>query len=246
MNLCDYLLSIQSYLSKKQTQFNTWLQDSSLFWFITPTHHLARGMADEYVEPLNYAEFSSEMANRASKCYLALLSPLIVAAVVNFFIVIFYLFFYDNTILFFREYIKLLSTIPLFLLLFLFVIPFSFFRLWFKDEKKHMQVYTYGLMLALLLPTLLIPRVYHAYYGEPIVIKATVSQVHESHKKKWNSIVFVSEEKGLNKMKFDHLSSDVFNSTKVGDTFVISGKKSRFYFTYDRLERFDKTPFTNR
>ena len=149
----------------------------------------------------------------------------------------FYLFFYDSTILFFREYLKLLASVPLFLLLFLFVIPFSFFRLLFRGEKKHMQIYTYGLMLALLLPTLFIPRVYHAYYGESIVIKATVSQVYRSHKKKRNSIVFLSEEEGLSKMDFDHLSSDLFNITKVGDTFMIHGKKSRFYFTYDELER---------
>ena len=216
---------MQSYIAKKYAQFDTFLKDSWLFSFITPTHSLARGIADEYGKPLHCDEFSSKTANRASKCYLALLSPLIAIVIINFFIVFFYLVFYDNTVLFFREYIKLLASVPLFLLLFLFVIPFTFFKLWFNGEKKHIQVYTYGLMVALLLPTMLIPRVYHAYSGEPVVIKATVSKVHVSHKTKWNSLVFTSEEQGLIKMDFDHLTSDVFNSTHVGDIFMIHGKK---------------------
>ena len=237
MNLCDNLLLIQSYISKKYDQFDTWLKGSSLISFLTPTHTFVRGVADEYGEPLDYDEFNSKTANRASRCYLLFLSPFIAVTVANFFIVMFSLYFYDNIILFFREYLKLLASIPLFLLLFLFVIPFIFFKLWFNGEKKHIQVYTYGLMLALLLPTMLVPRIYHAYYGEPILIKATISKVYTSHKKKWNSIVFVSEEKGLNKMDFDHLSSTLFDFVKVGDAFMIHGKKSRFYFTYDALER---------
>lgn len=237
LNLCDNMLLIQLAISKKYARFDTWLKESWLFSFITPTHSLARGIADEYGEPLHYEEFSSKTANRASKCYLALLSPLIALVIGNFFIVFFYLVFYDNTVLFFREYLKLLASIPLFLLLFLFVIPFTFFKLWFNGEKKHIQVYTYGLMLALLLPTMLVPRVYHAYYGESIVIRTTVSKVSTSYKTKWNSLVFVSKEEGLSKMDFDHLSADLVNSTHVGDIFMIHGKKSRFYFTYDELER---------
>ncbi len=237
MNLCNNLLLIQSALSKKYAQFDTWLKNSPLFPFFTPTHTLSKRFTDKYTEPLDYEELTSKTANRASKCYLVFLSPLIVIAVYNFFAVLYAMYFYDNTVLFFREYLKLLATIPLFLLFFLFVIPFTFFRLWFKGEKKHMQVYTYGLLVALSLPTLVIPRVYHIVYAEPVVIKATVSLVFSSHRKKWRSIIFASEETVLAKMDFSHLSSELVDTTKVGDTFMIHGKKSRFYFTYDELER---------
>ena len=237
LNLCDKLLLIQSSFSQKFERFDTWLKDSWLFSFFTPTHALSKRFTDKYTEPLDYEELTSKTANRASKCYLVFLSPLIVIALFHFFTVLYDMYFYDNTVLFFREYIKLLTTIPLFLLFFLFITPFTFFRLWFKGEKKHMQVYTYGLLVALSLPTLVIPRVYHIVYAEPVVIKATVSLVFSSHRKKWRSIIFASEETGLAKMDFSHLSSELVDTTKVGDTFMIHGKKSRFYFTYNALER---------
>lgn len=237
MSLCDNLLLIQSSFSKKYERFDIWLKNSWLFSFLIPTHALSKRFTDKYTEPLDYEELSSKTANRASKCYLIFLSPLIVIALYNFFAVLYDMYFYDNTVLFFREYLKLLATIPLFLFFFLFVVPYTFFKLWFNGEKKHIQVYTYGLLVALLFPTLVIPRVYHAVYAEQVVVKATASKVFTSHRKKWRSIIFSSDETGLTKMDFSHLPSELVDSTKVGDAFVIHGKKSRLYFTYDALER---------
>lgn len=237
LNFCDKLLKLQSSLSQKYERFDQWLKNSWLFTLLTPTGRLSKWYMEKHTEPLDYEELSSKTANRASRCYLIFLSPLIVIALYNFFAVLYDMYFYDNTVLFFREYLKLLATIPLFLFFFLFVVPYTFFKLWFNGEKKHMQVYTYGLMVALLLPTLVIPRVYHAVYAEQVVVKATASKVFTSHRKKWRSIIFSSEEAGLTKMDFSHLPSDLVNHTKVGDNFMIHGKKSRLYFTYDLLER---------
>ncbi len=264
-NLCDNLIDLYDFMSRQSKKSDRYAEKISNTnkkinsWFfripilggifkflyaISPSSHINKNSANELCQELGYETpepKNPEMPNRASKCYLVLFFPLVIATAISMISALFSFVFTGNTILFFSEYVKLLPLILLFFLLFLVITPYLFFKLFFTKDRKNIQIYTYGALVAIILPTLIIPQDYHHYFGKPLEIIGTVKSVYKNdHRQKRNYIVFLTNEENLNKMKLTHLSRHLTDNAKVGEKYMIKGRKSKFYFTYDSITKKSK------
>ena len=190
---------------------------------------------NELFDELNY--YTNEKINRASVCYVIFLYPLLLIAMYSLVSSFVSQMFYDETILFFREYVKLLILIPIFLIIFVGILPFLIFRIFFPRQVKSMKIFIYSVFIAIIFPTLVLPQTYHYMYAQPLVIQSQVVNIYnKSRKSKNNTITFSSKEKNLKTMKFSRLPKQIINNAKIGDEYIIYGKKSRFYFTYENIK----------
>jgi hypothetical protein len=190
----------------------------------------------ELFDDINY--YTNEQLNRASICYIVFLFPLLFIVLYSLVSSLLTFMFYDETILFFREYIKLLVLIPVFLLIFVGLLPFLIFKLVFPKQEKSMKIFTYSALIAIVFPILVFPQGYHYLYAKPIAIEGQVENIYnKSHSSRNNTITFSSTEESLNTMKFSRLQQSIINNATLGEKYVITGKKSRFYFTYDEIRK---------
>lgn len=262
-SLCNNLIDLYNLISRQSKKsdayakkisdtnqkVNSWLfripilgKFFKFLFVISPSGYYPRKKDHEdLIEELGYKQQSPiklKELNRASKCYMVLFYPLIIITIVSIFSALFSFAFMRNTILFFDEYVKLIPLIIPFLIIFLWLIPYLFFKLFFSKEKKSIQIYTYGTLVAIILPLLIIPQDYHYYYGKPIEAVGTVTSVYNgSHKQKMNNITFLTNEKKLKKMKLTNLSRYLTDNAKIGEKYIITGRKSKFYFTYDEVKK---------
>ncbi|MCI0500306.1 MAG: hypothetical protein L0Y61_00985 [Epsilonproteobacteria bacterium] len=235
-------------ISDTNKKMNSWFFDLPLIggvfkflYSISPASYISYSLdANELRQELGYEpKYQEDMPNRASKCYLILFFPLVLVSIVSIIYTLISFVFFNDIILFFDEYIKLIALIIPFLILFLWITPTLFFKFFFPNEKKDIQIYAYGALVAIILPLLIIPRDYHSYYGKQIEIIGTVTSVYNnSRKQKMNSITFMTTENKLKKMKLADLSSHLINNANIGDRYMIKGRKSKFYFTYDSIVKY--------
>ena len=261
-SVCKHLINLYDFVftqSKRNTQYklkisdtnkkmNSWFFDLPLIggifkflYSISPASYISYSIdTNELRQELGYEPKYQDMPNRASKCYLVLFFPFVLVSIVSIIYALLSFLFFRDVILFFDEYVKLIALIIPFLILFLWIIPTLFFKFFFPNEKRDIQIYAYGALVAIILPLLIIPRDYHSYYGKQIEIIGTVTSVYNSNRKqKMNSITFITHEKKLKEMKLTHLSSHLTENAKIGEKYMIKGRKSKFYFTCDSVVKYE-------
>lgn len=196
--------------------------------------HDERG--NELFDDLDF--YDTEEMNKASICYIIFLSPLLLVSVYSLLSSFLSLMFFDETIVFFREYLKVFILIPVFLIVLVGILPFLIFKLFFPKEKIAMKIFTYSIVVSLVFPTLILPKAIHHLYSEPINIEAKIIKIYNnSHKSKNNSITFSSKKRDFNTIEFSHLPRTLLNQAKIGDTYMINGRKSKFYFKYHQITK---------
>lgn len=245
MRLCDYLLQWITYINyyfkivmNFISEILKYMIQLPIVSFIFAPNIFAKKISDDYSEPLDYEEFKSKTLNKASKCYLFWISPLIILSTFVFFTTIYYFTFDTLIILFMREYIKFLILIPIFFLLFLWIIPFSYFKLFFPYENKHAYIFIYGAIISLIFPLLVIPKYYHYFTAQSIQFTAKVEYVYiDRYKNKNNILKLSSQEPSLNIIRISRLDRKILKTLDVGDSVIIKGKVSKVYFNFENINK---------
>jgi len=227
LNICYYFILIYDFFSKLNIKIEK---------YIPKTHAIE--MHEDLHKSLGYPPpdlplYKPSQPNNASKCYLILLSPLLIILVFTLLKAIYSWMFIKNTTLFFDEYVKLIPLIIPLIIIFTWFFPHHFFKLFYPTEKKHISIYTHGILIAILLPLFLIPQYYHQYNGKSIIVKGTVVKINIHRKTR--SITFISNKEKLKKFKTNNLFQTIIENAKVGQQYLIYGRKSKFYFSYDRI-----------
>ena len=258
-SLCDNLIDLYDYISRQSKKideytkriFNTNQKINSWFYSIpilgklfkfliavSPSSYYSTSIDHKGLfEELGYEQsnlIELKKINRGSKCYIIILAPLIIVAIISIISALFSYVFIKNTTLFFDEYVKLIPLIIPFLILFTWVFPVLFFKLFFHKKKKSISIYTYGVLVAIIFPLFIIPQDYHHYYGKPIKIIGTVQNINTSRKNRY--IIFSTNEDKLRKVKLSYLPRHILNNAKIGEKYIIIGRKSKFYFTYQEIK----------
>ena len=232
--ICDHLIDLYDY-------FTLWGQKIDNFFekyisrFSKPS---SQEVLNDLYTQLGYPTetfplYEKEIPNRASKCYLVIISPFLIVSVFSLIKAAFSLMFLRDMTLFFDKYIVLIPLIIPFLLLFVWIFPSLFFKFIFPGETKHKSVYINGIIISLLFPLLVIPQDYHHYKGHPIEITGTVTKINTYRKTR--SITSLTNEKDLEKLTLRKLSKSTVENAQKDEKYLIKGVKSRFYFTYDSI-----------
>ena len=228
LNICYYFISIYNFFSKLNTKIEK---------YIPKTHAIE--IHEDLHKSLGYPPpdlplYKPTQPNNTSKCYLILLSPLLFILLFTLLRAIYSWMFIKNTTLFFDEYVKLIPLIIPLIVILTWFLPYLFFKLFYHNEKKHIFIYTHSILIAILLPLFLIPQYYHHFNGKSITVKGTVLKIDISRKTR--SITFISNKEKLKKFKTNNLSQTIIENAKVGQQYLIYGRKSKFYFTYDKIK----------
>lgn len=174
IKICNDLVLLYDYSATINKKINHFFEKKQSYLFYRfPT---VKDKEDPFKE-LGYERTNiSKQKNitRANKCYLILLSPLIIVLIFSLSKAMFSWMFIKNMTLFFDEYVKLILLIPIFILLFTWILPSLFFKLFYPNEKKHISIYTYGILISIIFPLLVIPQDYHHYKGNLIETIGTV------------------------------------------------------------------------
>jgi len=232
-NLCDILIRYYDYFERINQKIEHFLQNipgSGLFF-----HHPTQKDLDDMIRNLGYEPtdtYIRKPLSDASKCYLSLLSPLLLLIIYALLSALLSMMFVKNTTLFFDEYVKLFPLVIPFLVLFVWVLPKLFFR---KAPKGSVNasVYAYGVLLSLMLPLLIIPQANHYFNAQKIEVIGTVVNKHISRKDR--SITLRTNDKKLKTITLHNIHPLDTQLAHTGDTYLIKGRKSTFYFTYDTI-----------
>jgi hypothetical protein len=228
LNICYYFISIYDFFSNLNTKIEK---------YIPKTHAIE--IHEDLHKSLGYPPpdlplYKPSQPNNASKCYLVLLSPLIIILIFTLLKALFSWMFIKNTTLFFDEYVKLIPLIIPLIVIFTWFLPYLFFKRFYPDEKKHIFIYTHSILIVILLPLFLIPQYYHHFNGKSITVEGTVLKIDISRKTR--SITFISKEDKLKKFKTNNLSQTIIENAKVGQQYLIYGNKSKFYFSNKNIQ----------
>jgi hypothetical protein len=218
------------HLHHKIEHFIQNIPGSGLFF-----RHPTQKDMDDMIRDLGYEPTDTYLRkplSDASKCYLALLSPLLFLMAYTLLGALLSMMFVKNTTLFFDEYVKLFPLVIPFLVLFVWVLPKLFFR---KAPKGSVNasVYAYGVLLSLMLPLLIIPQANHYFNAQKIEVVGTVVNKHISRKDR--SITLQTSNKKLKTITLHNVHPLDAQLAHAGDTYMIKGRKSTFYFTYDTI-----------
>jgi hypothetical protein len=240
--ICEQLIllydTIASLLQKFSQKLETIVERIPLLDYFSTMHYIRKSMIErELIEELDY--YRDEKLNKASKCYVIFLSPFIIFTLYGVINVFISFIFHDQIVVFFREYVKLFILVPIFLLVFVGIAPFLVFRLFFPEQEKSIKIFVYSLFIAIFFPLFVVPKAFH-FYGKDVVIQTYVTDIYnKSHVLKNNTMTFSSDEKGLENMQFSRLPKEIINNSKIGEQYIITGRESKFYFTYKTIRKVD-------
>ena len=234
-SICKHLITIYDTFSTLSHKIDRFIEK---YFGWLPSYHVSRQDMKELIKDLGYDNediFPFENAISAeSKCYLVLLSPLIIMVIISVLRALYTMIVEKNTLLFMYELVKMTPLIIPFLIVFVWLVPSLFFKYVRIEKKKNGSVYAYGILISVLFPLMVIPQTEYLLNGKPISIEGTL--IKKSLYRKNRYLVLQVNINRLHQVKFGGLDEMLVRPAKIGAQYKVSGRISKYYFAWNSIE----------
>ena len=234
LNFCQKLIAAYDYFHRLSRRLDNFI-DKYLSWMMP--HYVSRDDRKEGIKQLGYDDnnifsYHDHDLSDPSKCYVMLLSPLLVVVTLALFHAFYGMLFEKNTILLTRNIVELIPLVIPFLLVFVGILPYLFFKFVRLEGKKNASVYLYGVIIALFFPLLVIPQIDFLRHAKPFSFEGTVIKKNVSRK---NRDLVLQTNLSPKRLTLRDVDETTLRLAHKGDRYTVLSRRSRYYLQWDRL-----------